>query len=239
MTLCILVRTGEGIAIATDTTTTTQRTFDVEGKSIVKHYHTYFRRKLVQIDRWAVVHTGIAFIGNRTVSQLLEESNLQAESFDELHQIVTETVLREFEEDVQTVSKLPVGQLLLTLGLAGYEGNTIRVQSISFRKGESSLIDVKTQSDTTKSPYGISYWGDYAFIELVVATAIKRGLLKATRILTLQEGLDFARVLLKFLIDFQKFMVQSSVDYPIESAVITRKDGFKWVDKMKIKPHKK
>ena len=59
--------------------------------------------------------------------------------------------------------------------------------------------------------------------------------MKPFYVLTLNEALDLARILIKFLIEFQKYLVQFTVAFPIESAVINLENGFQWVDKMEFK----
>jgi hypothetical protein len=235
MTLCIIVRTIEGIAIVTDTTTTTPSKRKVDGVDTVFSYHTYYRKKLVQIGNWAVVQTGTAFIGGKTVTQVIGEAKIEVDSYDELKESLSGALVQAFNQD-PNVPNLPPNSNLLTLGLAGYDKDRLVTIALTYRKGDKEQIEVVEDDNTRQKPYGISYFGDHEFISMIIEAAGKRKLLKGTAILTIREALDLARTLLTFLIDFQKFMVISTVDYPIESAVITHDDGFTWVDEMEIEP---
>jgi hypothetical protein len=89
--------------------------------------------------------------------------------------------------------------------------------------------------DAFQDPYyGIDYFGDYEFVQLVIRAAKKENLLKPFDILTLHEAMELARTLMRFLIEFQQFMVSFSVAFPVESAVITLEKGFQWVDRMEF-----
>ena len=64
--------------------------------------------------------------------------------------------------------------------------------------------------------YGIDYFGDYEFVRLVIKAAKKENLMKPFEILTINEAMDLVRSLLRFSIDFQRFMVEQTVSFPIE-----------------------
>jgi hypothetical protein len=138
---------------------------------------------------------------------------------------------------------LPAGDDIipfLVLGVVGYTDERPETQSIEFRIGINPESNrevrhlIRDLSSGAPTPYGISYFGDYRFVQLVIQAAIDANLLKPFDLLTLREALDLARILLKFLIDFQKFLIISTVDYPIESVVITRHQGVQSIDKMRI-----
>lgn len=101
------------------------------------------------------------------------------------------------------------------------------------------LISLERIRCSATKPVGIahrttSFLGSSGFAHGQIVPSVQ--ILPPFQILTLQEAVDLARVLLRFLIDFQKFMVMSTVDYPIESAVITKRAGVQPVDVMRIDP---
>ncbi|MGD2072353.1 MAG: hypothetical protein PVG65_02565, partial [Candidatus Thorarchaeota archaeon] len=218
-------------------TTTITNTIIGDEKDILLDYHSYYRRKLVSVGNWGIVHTGSVSINGKTIVQIIQEICDDIDSVMNLQEI--ETLLKEgFQKELQSHASndiLPIDEINLTLGLVGYESNNPMTKSFYFIKTKEGLIETKEKIlSTGPGGYGISYYGDHEFIRLVIRTAIKNGLLKPFQILTLQEALDLSRILLRFLIDFQKFMIRSTVDYPIESAVITKDGGFRWVDQMEV-----
>lgn len=229
----------EGIAVATDTTTSTTAQFGGE-EGVKTVFHTYYRRKLVLSSEWAIVQTGIAFINGKTVTALLESLPLDTESLEIVIETTTTTIKEELLKDSELMTYLPKGlgnAPFLTLGIVGYSKGRPVTHSLYFRLEEDgSTINVQSKDYVEEHPYGITYYGDYRFVQLVIKAAIDANLLKPFEVLTLREALDLARVLLKFLIDFQKFMMMSTVDYPIESAVITPRGEVQPVDIMKIEP---
>lgn len=235
MTLCIVVRTAEGIAIATDTTTTTSVT-RLKGETIVEHeFHTYYRKKLVNIGKWGVIYTGSAFINNRAVHSILKRKTESSEKFEDFkHNLVT-TLSNEIRAD-PGFQEIDDRKLILTIGIAGYiESNLLTHKANLIKKDEKLKIQEETYANASNA-FGISYFGDSEFVQLILKKAVHKGLMKSSGVLTLREGLDLARTLIRFLIDFQKFMIRSTVDYPIESAVITIDDGFQWIDEMSLDP---
>ena len=241
MTLCLVVRTMEGIAVATDTTTSTQIQID----GINREFHTYYRRKLVAKAKFAIVQTGIAFINNKTIAEILEGAELPEDSITVFIEKIVEVIGSELYLDSSLLLGLPVGDNInpfLVLGVVGYTDERPETQSIEFRIGINPENNrevrhlIRDPSSGAPTPYGISYFGDYRFVQLVIQAAIDANLLKPFDLLTLREALDLARILLKFLIDFQKFLIISTVDYPIESVVITRHQGVQSIDKMRIDP---
>ncbi|MHA2097896.1 MAG: hypothetical protein ACW99A_04355, partial [Candidatus Kariarchaeaceae archaeon] len=124
------------------------------------------------------------------------------------------------------------------IGIIGYEKNIPFVHRLIFLRSENDdeLIELIESDDTFSAPhFGIDYFGDFEFVQLVIREAKKENLLKPFDILTLHDALELARELMRFLIEFQKFMVTFTVAYPIESAVITMERGFEWVDRMEFK----
>ena len=181
--------------------------------------------------------TGTAFINGKTISQIIETATSNASSWTKLVDALKITFKAELESDTDFLS-IPKGKVALTLGIAGYKGKSSGVHTLVFsRQDDGAGIESTYHSEKQGAKYGINYYGDFDFVNIVVEAAQKKGLLKPIKILTIREALDLARTLLRFLIDFQKFMVLSTVDYPIESAIITRTDGFQWVDQMHFEPH--
>ena len=238
MTLCLVVRTMEGIAVVTDTTTSSQ----VQIAGINREFHTYYRRKLVAKAKFAIVQTGIAFINNKTIADILEEAELPEDSIAVFIEKIVEIMESEFSLDSNLLLELPVGDNIpsfLTLGVIGYIEERPVTQSIEFRIGinpenNREVRHLIKEPFGAPNPYGIDFFGDFHFIQLVIQAANDANLLKPFNILTLREALDLARILLKFLIDFQKFLIISTVDYPIESVVITRHKGVQSIDAMSI-----
>ncbi len=238
MTLVLIVRTIEGIAVVTDTLTTANTTLEIYGEERPVEYHLYSRRKLSKVGNYAIVHAGLSFLNGKTVNQIVDRLT----SYDKSIKNTIETLKDKFVEEMgkdPIVPKMPNDSLLLSVGIIGYHEKKPFVYRIVFfrsKKDEDQLFDVIETKDSFDPPfYGIDYFGDYDFIQLVIRAAKKENLLKPFDILTLNEALKLARTLIRFLIEFQKYMVQFTVAYPIESCIITLEEGFQWVDKMELK----
>lgn len=241
MTIILVVRSVEGIAIVTDTVTTATETRtldDDSGKSSKVQYHIYNRKKLSRIGKFAVVHAGLSFLNGKTINQIVDR--IPHDTSTESHSCIEEVKTRFFEELEKDpiVERFEKGTILLSLGVIGYKDKKPFVFRLIFLRSEKDdeILELIESEDAFVSPYyGIDYFGDYEFLQLVIRAAKKENLLKPFDILTINESLDLARTLIRFLIEFQRYMVEFTVAYPIESAVITLEDGFEWVDKMQFK----
>ncbi|MHA2250485.1 MAG: hypothetical protein ACXAD7_08985 [Candidatus Kariarchaeaceae archaeon] len=238
MTLVLVVRTIEGIAIVSDTLTTANTTLEIHGEEKPVEYHIYKRKKLGKLGDFAIVHAGLSFLNGKTINQIVDR--IPARGTDPISHI--ETIKNTFVEEIKQdklVPKLEKDSLLLSIGIVGYKDRKPFVHRIVFFRTKDEgddVFEIMETEDSFVAPYfGIDYFGDYDFVQLVIRAAKKENLLKPFDILTINEAMDLARTLIRFLIEFQRFMVQFTVAYPIESAVITLEEGFKWVDKMELK----
>ncbi len=190
MTLCLVVRTMEGIAVATDTTTSTPILIGGE-QGMQTVFHTYYRRKLVLSKKWAIVQTGIAFINGRTVTDLLESLPIESASLKKLTESITTSIKEELLKDPTLMTNLPKGlehNPFLTLGIVGYTRGKPVTHSLYFRiEEEDSVINIQEKDFAAQdNPYGITYYGDYRFVQLVIKAAIDARLLKPFELLTLR-----------------------------------------------------
>ena len=237
MTIILVVRSVEGIAIVTDTVTTATETRTIDEDDSKVQYHIYNRKKLSRIGNFAVVHAGLSFLNGRTINQIVDR--IPHHDISVSHSCIEEVkkvFLEELEKD-PIVEQFDKGALLLSIGVIGYKDDNPFVYRIIFFRSEKDgekLELVESDDAFVKPFYGVDYFGDYTFLQMVIRAAKKENLLKPFDILTLNESLDLARTLIRFLIEFQKYMVEFTVAYPVESAVITQEDGFEWVDKMKF-----
>ncbi|MCY3413705.1 MAG: hypothetical protein INQ03_18825 [Candidatus Heimdallarchaeota archaeon] len=237
MTLVLVIRTLEGIAIVSDTLSTATEMRNIEGKDKMVRYAVHKRRKITRVGDYAVVHAGLTLINGRTIDQVVRHLNFDPHgSADDFIEAIRLEFIEELAKD-PIVKQFKMNEMLISLGIVGYKDNKPFVYRFIFMPGEEDPIDYMVNDDAFDPPYyGLDYFGDYHFIRMVIKAAKAENLLKPFEILTIYEALDFIRSLMRFSIDFQRFMVEATVQFPLESAIITRKNGFEWVDKMEIKP---
>ena len=237
MTLILIVRSIEGIAIVSDSTTTVTSMRTIEGEEQLVEFHIYGREKIARVGNFGVVHTGLAFVSEKTVTQIIELIEFEEITVESVCSKLKETFDKELLDDSIVKLQEP-GDLILNLGVVGYKDGIPFVHRIIYLRPEEGedLYEVIESEDTfTQRPYGIDYFGDFEFIQLVIRAAKERDILKPFDILTLHETLEMGRTLMRFLIEFERYMVKFTVGYPIESAVITQRRGFEWIDQIKPK----
>ncbi|MCE7734703.1 MAG: hypothetical protein GPJ54_07500 [Candidatus Heimdallarchaeota archaeon] len=241
MTLVLVVRTREGIAIVSDTVTTANSEVEMYGEMTAVEYHIYNRRKLSKIENFAVVHAGLSFLNGKTINQIVDRIPDDNPNTIEGFEYCLEMIKNKFIKEIETeplVKGWEKGRLILSLGIIGYNNSLPFVYRLIFLRSEEDgeLYDLIESEDAFVAPYyGIDYFGDYEFVQLVIRAAKKENLLKPFDILTIYDALELARELMRFLIEFQKFMVTFTVAYPVESVVITEENGFEWVDRLEYK----
>ena len=239
MTLAIVIRTIEGIAVATDTVSTADTRLELNGEKQDVEYHVYMRRKLSRIGDFAIVHAGLSYLNKKTINQIVDRIPIPNDiTVDDCIKTIKDTLVAEIKAD-NVVKQLENNRLILSIGIIGYKNDDPFVYRMMFFRNtaKGKLFDIEDNSDEafTDPRYGIDYFGDYDFVRLVIKAALEEKLMKPFYVLTLNEALDLARILIKFLIEFQKYLVQFTVAFPIESAVINLENGFQWVDKMEFK----
>lgn len=193
-------------------------------------------KKIGRLGNNAIVHAGLSFINGKSINHIVEEIQ-HGKPFPDVPKLfpfIRDRFLEELEQD-ELIPELDPDFLLLSLGLTGYyEGNPF-LHTITYYRGHDDLIDVVESEDTFDEPlYSVDYFGDFQFVQLVIRAAKAEGLMKPFDILTVHEALDLNRTLIRFLIEFQHYMVEKTVAFPIESAVITDEHGFEWVDRMRF-----
>ncbi|MHA2502421.1 MAG: hypothetical protein ACXAE3_06120 [Candidatus Kariarchaeaceae archaeon] len=238
MTLVLIVRSIEGIAIVSDSTTTVTSTRMIDNRETDVEYHIYGRQKIARIGDFAVVHAGLGFINKKTITQIVHHVKPEELTLEGLCAELKYAFEVEIMED-ENIEDLDPGFMLVNLGVVGYQDDKPFVHRIIYLRSENKteLIEVIESQDTFTGPaYGIDYFGDFEFVQMMIRAAKDRGLLKPFDILTLHETLELGRTLMRFLIDFQQFMVKFTVGYPMESAVITSERGFEWIDKITLRP---
>ncbi|OLS26067.1 MAG: hypothetical protein HeimC2_16890 [Candidatus Heimdallarchaeota archaeon LC_2] len=241
MTLVLIVRTREGIAVVSDTVTTANTEVEMYGEMTSVEYHIYNRRKISKIENFAVIHAGLSFLNGKTINQIVDRIPDDNPDSNEGFDYCVEKIRTKFMKEIKTeplVKNWEKGRLILSIGIIGFEKNIPFVHRLIFFRNEKEgeLIELVESDDTFDPPhFGIDYFGDFEFVQLVIRAAKKENLLKPFDILTIHDALELARNLMQFLIEFQKFMVTFTVAYPIESVVITLEDGFEWVDRMEFK----
>lgn len=236
MTLILVVRSIEGIAIVSDSTTTVNSTRKIDGEDQEVEYHIYGRQKIARIGDFAVIHAGLGFINNKTITQIVHQVKPDELTVENLCDHLRKAFEQELYED-DSIEDLEPGFMIVNLGIVGFRDEKPFVHRLIYLKSEEDdqLLDTMESEDTfTGSSYGIDYFGDFEFVQLVIRAAKERGLLKPFDILTLKETLELGRTLMRFLIEFQQFMVKFTVAYPLESAVITDERGFEWIDKIEL-----
>ena len=236
VTLILVIRTREGIAVVSDTVTTANTTLEIYGEETEVEYHIYKRRKISKMHNFAIIHAGLSFVNGKTITQITDAVHNHEDGIENCSKFVKESILKELKAD-PVIPKLTPESLIVSIGIVGYHDQKPFVYRIIFFRGKEGeeLLDTMESEDAFVTPfYGIDYFGDYDFVQMVIRAAKKENLLKPFDILTINEALDFARSLMRFLIEFQKYMVQFTVAYPIESAIITTDDGFTWVDRMEF-----
>ncbi|MFV2014131.1 MAG: hypothetical protein ACC656_01770 [Candidatus Heimdallarchaeota archaeon] len=241
MTLVLIVRTREGIAVVTDTVTTANTEVEMYGEMTAVEYHVYNRRKLSKIENFAIIHAGLSFLNGKTINQIVDRIPYDNPDSQEGFDYCLKQIKNKFLEEVNTepmIKGWETGKLILSLGIIGYNDSLPFVYRLIFLRSDNddNLIELIESEDAFDAPYyGIDYFGDFEFVQLVIRAAKKENLLKPFDILTMHGALELARTLMQFLIEFQKFMVTFTVAYPIESAIITLENGFEWVDRMEFK----
>jgi hypothetical protein len=236
VTLVLVVRTIEGIALISDSLTTANTTLELQGEEKPVEYHIYYRKKMARLGNFAVVHAGLSFMNGKTITQIINRIPAPETNIDKFISNIKDTFIGELKKD-KLVPKLEDDFLLLSIGIVGYRDRKPFVYRIIFFKNEKleNGLEILESDDAFQDPYyGIDYFGDYEFVQLVIRAAKKENLLKPFDILTLHEAMELARTLMRFLIEFQQFMVSFSVAFPVESAVITLEKGFQWVDRMEF-----
>jgi len=236
MTLILVVRSIEGIAIVSDSTTTVSSTRPIDGVDTEVEYHIYGRQKIARIGDFAVIHAGLGFINGKTITQIVQRVRPKELNVKGLCDHLRQAFEKELYED-EDIENLEPGFMIVNLGIVGYQDDKPFVHRLIYLRSEdeNELLETMESQDTfTGTPYGIDYFGDFEFIQLVIRAAKERGLLKPFDILTLKETLELGRTLMRFLIEFQQFMVKFNVGYPVESVVITAERGFEWIDKIEL-----
>jgi hypothetical protein len=194
---------------------------------------------MARIGDYGVVHAGLGFLNKKTINQIVERVRPRDITLENICEELKIAIEEELYSD-DSIQDLEPGFLIVSLGIVGYNDDLPFVHRIIYLRSEdeNELLEVIESEDTFNEdnpPYGIDYFGDYEFVQLVIRAAKERGLLKPFDILSVNDTLELARTLMRFLIDFQRFMVSFTVSYPIESAVITRERGFEWVDQIELK----
>lgn len=234
MTLVLVLRTLEGIAIVSDTLSTATDIRIMDGIEKRISYPVHKRGKIARVGNLAVVHAGVTLINNRTINQIVHQLPRKSDSLMEYIDRMRIEFQTELEKD-PIIKQFDPEEVLLSLGVVGYYNDKPFVYRIVFMRGIEDPIDYLLSEDAFISPYyGLDYFGDYHFIRIVIKAAKEENLMKPFEILTIHEAMDLIRALMRFSIDFQRFMVEATVMFPLESAIITR-DGFQWIDKMGIK----
>ena len=176
MTLALVVRTREGIAIVTDTLTTANTEVEMYGEMTPVEYHLYKRRKLSRFENFAVVHAGLSFLNGKTINQIVDripdEDPEVYVNFEFCSNKIREVFTAEMNKD-PIVDTWERGRLLLSIGLIGYENKIPFVWRLIFLRSDEGVeekLEIIESEDTFDSPhYGIDYFGDYEFVQLVIS----------------------------------------------------------------------
>jgi hypothetical protein len=257
LTIAIAVKVSEGLVLAADSALVVEGEVVVEGqppqRGVVQVYS--HATKVTPIREWpvGVINWGVGQIGSRTIESLVREyanglgdkQNLDVKSLaDGLHGFIDERYRRAFG------NQTPV----LGLQVAGYSpGEFFPMQYlVTFPPHpDGSVIDVRPDQPDGTPGFGANWYGmTDAICRLYFGVAPDAmgvlfpdgpptGLEERLRLLhypiifeamPLQDAIDFAAWLAEVTIGRFRFVVgPATVVGPVDIAVITRHDGFRWV----------
>ena len=225
MTLIVSVIVQDGIILAGDSFTSLL-TPGTEPKAIKTFPHA---QKIVSFyDRFGIGSWGHASINQKSVTLCIREiehelraEGIEISTVDEVADAVRENLLPlKFEDD-------NVDDDHFGFNVVGYAGRTPKV--IQYEFDEKSGLRVDNNVD----------FGAYSACQTEVADCIEvtygDGEYPPFNLFSLQNAIDYALFLMRTTIEFQQFSsVVSTVGGDIDIAVITRLEGFRWIQRQPI-----
>lgn len=253
MTICVSVKTRDGIVLGTDSMSTVTL-FGADGQSMAQKTYSN-ARKLVQIGELPVgVFTyGLGNLGSRTViSHILEYSRaLEIGSDWRVEGIaagLSEHMSREYSAIHAGVEPGPV----LGLHVAGYsDGSSLSEEwEMEFPDSPGPNLEMaghefRVNWEGATLPFGRLFHGfDPGIVRILLEEGVEQSLLQKAltesplvpqvsfSAMPLQDAINFAVYVLRTTIGFTSFEAgPATCGGPLQIAVISEEDGFQWVSK--------
>lgn len=250
MTICVSVKTLDGIVLGTDSMSTVTL-YESDGQSSVAKTYSN-ARKLVQIDDYpvGVFIYGTGNLGPRTVySHILEYSrsleNRGEWTVQEIALGLSQHMFKEYNEIYSEIEAQP----FLGLNVAGYSNGAASSEEwkigIPNSPEPSNLMSMGVNWEGIALPFGRLFHGyDFRLIEALQKQGVSHELLQKAfeetslvpqvlfDAMPLQDAINFVVYVLRTTIGFTSFEIgPPSCGGQLQIAVISEGSGFQWVSK--------
>ncbi|MBI1954782.1 MAG: hypothetical protein HYS38_00140 [Acidobacteria bacterium] len=182
-------------------------------------------------DRFAIGCFGASFVNQKSMLHQIKSLEANVETVTNVDTVAEKIMYhfhKEFEKEVKDLSKLPSDVFPFGFQVVGFDSDGV---------GKTWIVSIGRQPNKhAETKLGTTYSGDIALIrKLMEATGGIPSLQPNLQTFSLQDAVEYAQFLIRFVADYQRFSnMIPTVGGEIDVALVTDYAGLKWIKRKEI-----